>query len=45
MRLKADQPDVMIQPDLKDIGMLDRVDILEIFRAGVKKPRKPSFLS
>ena len=26
MRLKADQPDVMIQPDLKDIGMLDRVE-------------------
>ena len=34
MRLKADQPDVMIQPDLKDIGMLDRVDILEIARRG-----------
>ncbi len=34
MRLNIDQPDILIQPDLKDIGMLDRVDILDLKRRG-----------
>ena len=34
MRLNIDQPDILIQPELKDIGMLDRVDILDLSRRG-----------
>jgi NTE family protein len=34
MRLKIEQPEVVIQPALKDIGMLDRVDLLEISNRG-----------
>ncbi len=34
MRLKLDQPDVIIQPDLRNIGILDRVNPLEIVERG-----------
>lgn len=34
MRLKIDQPEVVIQPELKDIGILDKVDIAELARRG-----------
>ena len=34
MRLKIEQPEVVIQPMLKDIGILDRVDLLEISNRG-----------
>jgi NTE family protein len=34
MRLKLDQPDVIIQPKLDDIGIFDRVDITEIAQRG-----------
>jgi NTE family protein len=34
MRLKIEQPEVVIQPELKDIGMLDQVDLLEISNRG-----------
>jgi NTE family protein len=34
MRLKLEQPEVVIQPALKDIGMLDQVDLLEISNRG-----------
>jgi NTE family protein len=34
MRLKIDQPDVIIQPELKDIGILDRVDLVEVALRG-----------
>ena len=34
MRLKADNPDVVIRPDVNGIGLLDRVDIKKITRRG-----------
>ncbi len=34
MRLKIDRPDVIIQPVLKDIGILDRVDLAEVAQRG-----------
>lgn len=34
MRLNIEQPEVLIQPDLKDIGVLDQVDLLEVSRRG-----------
>jgi NTE family protein len=34
MRLKIEQPDVVIQPMLKGIGILDKVDLLEISNRG-----------
>lgn len=34
MRLKIDQPDVIIQPVLDDIGIFDRIDITEIAQRG-----------
>ncbi len=34
MRLKIDQPEVVIQPELKDVGLLDKVDIEEIAARG-----------
>ncbi len=34
MRLKIEKPEVVIQPALKDIGILDQVDLLEISNRG-----------
>jgi NTE family protein len=34
MRLKIERPEVVIQPELKDIGILDQVDLLEISNRG-----------
>jgi len=34
LRLKIEQPEVVIQPKLKDIGFLDHVDLLEIANRG-----------
>jgi NTE family protein len=36
MRLKIEQPEVVIQPELKDIGILDQVDLVEISNRGQK---------
>jgi NTE family protein len=34
LRLKIEQPEVVIQPELKDVGILDQVDLLEISSRG-----------
>jgi len=53
MRLKIERPEVVIQPELKDIGILDQVDLLEISSRGERAAeavlpelrRKTSWLS
>jgi NTE family protein len=34
MKLEQDRPDVIVNPDLKGIGILDRVDVMDIVRRG-----------
>lgn len=34
LRLEIDKPDVIIRPDLSGIGLLDRVDVVEVARKG-----------
>jgi NTE family protein len=36
LRLQVDEPDVVIRPDVGDIGLLDRVDVHKIVRLGEK---------
>jgi len=36
LRLKVDHPEIIIQPDLNHIGILDQVDILEVASRGEK---------
>jgi predicted acylesterase/phospholipase RssA len=39
MRLKADNPDVVIRPDVDGIGLLDKVDILKVTQKGEEAAR------
>jgi predicted acylesterase/phospholipase RssA len=34
LRLKIDQPDVIIRPDVTEIGLLDKVDVAEVASKG-----------
>ncbi len=34
LRLQLDKPDVIIRPDVEDVGLLDRVDVREIAKRG-----------
>ena len=36
LRLTLDQPDVVIRPEVGEIGLLDRVDVLKVIRLGEK---------
>jgi NTE family protein len=40
MRLKLEKPDVIIRPDLADIGLLDRVDIVDLAQRGESAARE-----
>jgi NTE family protein len=39
LRFKLEKPDVIIRPDVEDIGVLDRVDVSEVAKLGEKAAR------